>query len=78
MSKMIEGAALRIYTYRCRICGRIFTRTRAVPNRNMISICPHGCRDKGGASGVRVYTPISVIYRGTGWSKGSPERDRDD
>ncbi len=50
-----------LYQYECRICGAIFEERQRFDDAPLRQ-CPHGHADIR-----RVYSPASVIFRGSGW-----------
>jgi len=50
------------YTFRCRICGEVFTRRYSFHDDLSTVTCPHGHREV-----ERVFVPPAVVFKGSGF-----------
>jgi putative FmdB family regulatory protein len=70
------------YTFRCQICGEVFTRRYSFHDDLSTVTCPNGHREV-----ERVFVPPAVVFKGSGFyitdhgrsngkQKGMPERGK--
>ena len=50
------------YTYRCKVCGEVFTRRYSFNEKPDVVVCPNGHTDV-----VRVFQPPVVVFKGSGF-----------
>ncbi len=50
------------YTYRCKVCGEVFTRRYSFNEKPDVVVCPNGHTDV-----VRVFRPPVVVFKGSGF-----------
>ncbi len=50
------------YTYRCKVCGEVFTRRYSFNEKPDVVVCPNGHREV-----VRVFRPPVVVFKGSGF-----------